>query len=226
MEIEGVDADGYLCREGSLERIQPDFTPLVERLRMSITRMFDADRLHSAYLYGSVPRGTAVVGRSDLDVLLALRREPTARDRSDVDFLAEEIDADFREIRCAGIETASAATLLSEPERYRWYLLAYDLDRDDWRNFRVDRMTCVAARTWHFHPRGARGGTVRPGGCGEPGLPAPGTVPRARTRRDRPRSDSTAGRHRPAARPRPLRNTQRRRQSRLRARAAQARLLA
>ncbi|MEV5411224.1 YafY family protein [Thermopolyspora sp. NPDC052614] len=35
----------------------------------------------------------------------------------------------------------------------RWYLLAYDLDRDDWRSFRVDRMTDVSARTWHFRPR-------------------------------------------------------------------------
>ncbi|GGS34933.1 helix-turn-helix transcriptional regulator [Actinokineospora fastidiosa] len=37
----------------------------------------------------------------------------------------------------------------------RWYLLAYDLDRDDWRTFRVDRMTDVAARGWRFRPRPA-----------------------------------------------------------------------
>ncbi|REF34660.1 helix-turn-helix transcriptional regulator [Thermasporomyces composti] len=37
----------------------------------------------------------------------------------------------------------------------RWYLLAYDLDRDDWRTFRVDRMTAVVARTWRFRPRAA-----------------------------------------------------------------------
>lgn len=35
----------------------------------------------------------------------------------------------------------------------RWYLLAYDLDRDGWRSFRVDRMREVSARTWRFHPR-------------------------------------------------------------------------
>lgn len=37
----------------------------------------------------------------------------------------------------------------------RWYLLSYDLDRDDWRTFRVDRMTDVAARAWRFRPREA-----------------------------------------------------------------------
>ncbi|WP_127502094.1 helix-turn-helix transcriptional regulator [Actinoplanes solisilvae] len=37
----------------------------------------------------------------------------------------------------------------------RWYLLAYDLGRDDWRTFRLDRMTEIAARTWRFRPREA-----------------------------------------------------------------------
>ncbi|MGW0905284.1 helix-turn-helix transcriptional regulator [Streptomyces sp. NPDC002853] len=37
----------------------------------------------------------------------------------------------------------------------RWYLLAYDLDRDDWRSFRVDRMTDASARTFRFTPREA-----------------------------------------------------------------------
>ncbi|MFC9894773.1 helix-turn-helix transcriptional regulator [Nocardia sp. NPDC127579] len=37
----------------------------------------------------------------------------------------------------------------------RWYLLAYDLDRQDWRSFRVDKMTAVTPRTWRFRPRPA-----------------------------------------------------------------------
>ena len=35
----------------------------------------------------------------------------------------------------------------------RWYLLAWDLDRDDWRSFRLDRMSGVVASTWRFTPR-------------------------------------------------------------------------
>ncbi|MBB6556588.1 helix-turn-helix transcriptional regulator [Nonomuraea rubra] len=35
----------------------------------------------------------------------------------------------------------------------RWYLMAYDVDRDDWRTFRLDRMREVAATTWRFRPR-------------------------------------------------------------------------
>jgi len=35
----------------------------------------------------------------------------------------------------------------------RWYLMAYDVDRDDWRTFRMDRMESVAATTWRFAER-------------------------------------------------------------------------
>lgn len=35
----------------------------------------------------------------------------------------------------------------------RWYLLAYDLDREDWRTFRLDRITGAEARGWRFRPR-------------------------------------------------------------------------
>src|SRR5690606_19648442 len=35
----------------------------------------------------------------------------------------------------------------------RWYLMAWDVDRDDWRTFRLDRMREVRATTWRFRPR-------------------------------------------------------------------------
>ncbi|MCE7081859.1 YafY family protein [Streptomyces sp. ST2-7A] len=35
----------------------------------------------------------------------------------------------------------------------RWYLIAYDLDRHDWRNFRVDRISGPAATGERFRPR-------------------------------------------------------------------------
>src|SRR3954471_957829 len=35
----------------------------------------------------------------------------------------------------------------------RWYLMAYDVDRDDWRTFRLDRMRSVEPTTWRFSTR-------------------------------------------------------------------------
>src|SRR6478736_2046449 len=36
---------------------------------------------------------------------------------------------------------------------HRWYLLVFDLDRDDWRTFRVDRMSAPRATVAQFAPR-------------------------------------------------------------------------
>lgn len=35
----------------------------------------------------------------------------------------------------------------------RWYLMAWDADRDGWRTFRLDRMRGAVATTWRFRPR-------------------------------------------------------------------------
>ncbi|GAA2020594.1 YafY family protein [Terrabacter terrae] len=37
----------------------------------------------------------------------------------------------------------------------RWYLFAFDLDREDWRIFRLDRMTKARSNGWRFTPRAA-----------------------------------------------------------------------
>ncbi|MEV0154733.1 nucleotidyltransferase domain-containing protein [Micromonospora sp. NPDC050686] len=76
MSGRGLNPDGTIAREGALHRVREGFVPVVEAARARIAEVFGDGRLHSAYLYGSVPRGTAVPGVSDLDLLLALRREP------------------------------------------------------------------------------------------------------------------------------------------------------
>ncbi len=35
----------------------------------------------------------------------------------------------------------------------RWYLMGWDVDREDWRTFRLDRMQSVTATTWRYRPR-------------------------------------------------------------------------
>ncbi len=72
----GLDTQGYIEREGSLGRIPPAFRPVVAAARDRLLDVYGG-RLNSAYLYGSIPRGTARVGRSDLDLLVVTRREPT-----------------------------------------------------------------------------------------------------------------------------------------------------
>ncbi|MEU3912256.1 MULTISPECIES: nucleotidyltransferase domain-containing protein [unclassified Streptomyces] len=123
MDLRGLDADGYFEREGSLGRVQPAFAEVVTAARGRLVEAY-GNRLHSAYLYGSVPRGTARAGRSDLDLLIALHREPGDEDRDTADVLGRGLDQDFRQIDGVGILLYGKDRLLSEQERYDlgWFL--------------------------------------------------------------------------------------------------------
>ncbi|MEV4333737.1 nucleotidyltransferase [Streptomyces sp. NPDC049597] len=118
MSGRGLESDGTIAREGSSSRVPDAFVPVVDAARAQITEKFPGDRLHSAYLYGSIPRGTAVPGVSDLDLLLALRDEPTKADRIGAGTIEAALDRSFPQINGVGILMSSAHTLLSERERH------------------------------------------------------------------------------------------------------------
>ncbi|MEU6481211.1 nucleotidyltransferase domain-containing protein [Streptomyces sp. NPDC047017] len=96
----------------------PDaFRPVVAAARDRLPRVY-GERLHSAYLYGSIPRGTARVGRSGLDLLVVLRDEPADADRQEARALGTALDREFAQIDGAGLLLHSRDGLLSTPERY------------------------------------------------------------------------------------------------------------
>jgi predicted DNA-binding transcriptional regulator YafY len=76
----------------------------------------------------------------DADVLVALAR--ACRDRVRVRFAYAGRTGVPRE------RTAEPVRLVATGRR--WYLMARDVDADDWRTFRLDRMDAVAATTWRF----------------------------------------------------------------------------
>ncbi|AXI78343.1 nucleotidyltransferase domain-containing protein [Peterkaempfera bronchialis] len=120
----GLDDHGFIAREGSLGLVPEEFAAVVDAARTRIAAAFGPARLHSAYLYGSIPRGTAVPGVSDLDLLLALRHRPGAADRADARALEASLDADFPQVDGVGVLLHDRATLLSDLERYDlgWFL--------------------------------------------------------------------------------------------------------
>lgn len=118
MSGRGLEKDGTIAREGALSRVPETFAPVIDAARAQITEMFDSTRLHSAYLYGSIPRGAALPGVSDLDLLLALRHEPTEADRVDTKTIEATLDRSFTQINGVGILLSSARALLSELERH------------------------------------------------------------------------------------------------------------
>lgn len=94
--------------------------------------------------WGAGPAGPAV----DTEALVAVAQACRDGERLRFDYTAREGEASARHV---------------EPHRLvrlgrRWYLAAWDLDRADWRSFRLDRLREPRATGAHFAPRVPPGG--------------------------------------------------------------------
>jgi len=81
----------------------------------------------------------------DADALLALARASRDRLRVELTYTAAGGEAAVRRVEPYQLVATGR----------RWYLLAFDLDRDDWRTLRLDRMADVRATTFRFPAREA-----------------------------------------------------------------------
>lgn len=94
-------------------------------------------------LHGATATLTAGASEVDGELLMTLAR--AVRDRVRLRFRYTARDG------AAGERTVEPVRLVATGRR--WYLMAWDVDRDDWRTFRLDRMAQATATTWRFRPR-------------------------------------------------------------------------
>lgn len=67
-----TDKDGFFINESREEKIPQAFRETIEHVKTQLVELL-GDNLHSIYLRGSVPLGTAIPGISDLDLLLFVK---------------------------------------------------------------------------------------------------------------------------------------------------------
>src|SRR5215213_4424470 len=96
-----TDDEGYLVNELSQSDIASPWDSVVELIRDAYLKNL-GERVHSIYLRGSVARGHAIEGISDVDTFAVLRTQEDALDLSWVYRLNSEIEASNP--FCNGIE--------------------------------------------------------------------------------------------------------------------------
>ena len=74
-----VDSDGFLQNNADFLKIKPDFKKVKQDVKQAYLENL-SPALHSCYLTGSIPRGTAVPGFSDLDAFAVLKEGFSADD--------------------------------------------------------------------------------------------------------------------------------------------------
>lgn len=141
-------AAGVGIEEGALRALATIRQVMPSRLRHRL------DALEVTAIAGGAGSGTPT--RVSTNVLVSLAHAVRAREVLRLDYAARDASPD---------DEPTSPPRRVEPHRIvtshgRWYLLAWDLDREDWRLFSVDRVTPRIPSGPRFPPRQVPGGDV------------------------------------------------------------------
>jgi uncharacterized protein len=115
--MDQLDPEGYIRPKADLANVQPEYQGLPDAAAGLLAEEFGS-RLHSAYLYGSVVRGNAVPGRSDIDVIAVLLAAPTDEDRHRADRVERVLVERFPVLFSAGVGLTHLQEIRSPAQRY------------------------------------------------------------------------------------------------------------
>ena len=121
-----LDPEGYIVPEADLANVQPQYRGVPEAAADLLVREL-GPRLHSGYLYGSVVRGNAVPGRSDLDLAAVLWTPAEAADRLAAGRMERGLMARFPVLADAGVTFTHLREVMSPRQRYGGQVFLRDL---------------------------------------------------------------------------------------------------
>ena len=114
----GVDKNGFIITKVSTKNISPFYKPVVAYVLDTIVSKY-AQYLESIYLYGSVATGKAIKGKSDLDILLVFKMNPSVKLAKNVKTLEKKLSKKYINIlRGVGLAITSIQEVKSPKEKY------------------------------------------------------------------------------------------------------------
>ncbi|MFA0036776.1 nucleotidyltransferase domain-containing protein [Vibrio sp. 10N.261.52.A1] len=118
-QTRGLDKDGFIENLYSPKNIAPEFQEVVSAVIDSLLSGLP-NQIDGIYLYGSVPRGTAVVGHSDLDVSIVLNAPIGQKEKRLFQHLSDTIPKAYPQASKLDIDPGSLSEVLQPQEKFHW----------------------------------------------------------------------------------------------------------
>ncbi|OEF85979.1 nucleotidyltransferase domain-containing protein [Vibrio splendidus] len=115
----GLDEDGFIQNLYSPKNITPGFQEVVTAVIDSLLKELPG-QIEGIYLYGSIPRGTAIIGRSDLDVSILLATPVGQKEKEVFNLLSDTIPKAYPQVSKLDIDPGFLRDVLKPTEKYHW----------------------------------------------------------------------------------------------------------
>ncbi|MGO1297165.1 MAG: nucleotidyltransferase domain-containing protein [Vibrio sp.] len=115
----GLDPQGFIRNDCSVEHLQPEFQEVVDATVSELLSQLP-EQIDSIYLYGSVPRGSAVAGRSDLDMSVVLNTPIGEKEREIFAQISIQMAQRYPEISKLDIDPGYLDRIFDQDQHYYW----------------------------------------------------------------------------------------------------------
>lgn len=115
----GVDADGYILNPTSVDKINIVYQEFLSQV-IEILKKCAGAKLHSVYIYGSVGRGEAVLGSSDIDVSVVLTSPFTPQEMKLLNQESKKIRSNNPVVSKVDYDIGLVADVFEKNSQYYW----------------------------------------------------------------------------------------------------------
>ncbi|EIT7142593.1 nucleotidyltransferase domain-containing protein [Vibrio vulnificus] len=115
----GLDKRGFILNVYSPTQIQPEFKTVVDAVVAELLSQIP-DQIDGIYLYGSVARGNAVAGHSDLDISIVLKTPISQTQRAIFQTISAAIAKAYPQVSKLDIDPGYLNDILTPQEKYHW----------------------------------------------------------------------------------------------------------
>ncbi|WP_425665763.1 nucleotidyltransferase domain-containing protein [Vibrio tubiashii] len=115
----GLDNQGFIRNVYASKNIQLEFKVVVDAVVSELCYRLP-EQVDGIYLYGSVPRGNAIVGSSDLDVSIILTTPISQKEEQVFNELSAAIPKEYPEVSKLDIDPGYLNGVLESKEKYHW----------------------------------------------------------------------------------------------------------
>jgi predicted nucleotidyltransferase len=122
MNKSGLDPNGFILSEVSKDNILSKYRSVIDASIVALKAALP-DVVHSVYVYGSIARGNAVRGKSDLDLVVIFKRKLTQQEQGALTSLQESLSHEHKAlVREVGIADATCTydEVLDPANKYGW----------------------------------------------------------------------------------------------------------
>ncbi|HDY7522404.1 TPA: nucleotidyltransferase domain-containing protein [Vibrio vulnificus] len=115
----GLDKQGFILNAYSPTHIQPEFKTVVDAVVVELLSQLP-DQIDGIYLYGSIARGNAVAGHSDLDISIVLKTPISQTQRAIFQTISKATAKTYSQVSKLDIDPGYLNDILTLQEKYHW----------------------------------------------------------------------------------------------------------